>query len=428
MTRPLAIAAAGLGIVVLGGGARGVRAQAIDPACVASFDESLATASWDHAFWTGHFGRPLLARAPTAIARQERLPFRFYHFGRPDGAPLVMLMGHGQSMLSWDPLILARYAECFDVYIFDNLGIGRSAFRGGKTRVAQALAALDFDAMADWVVDAVNGIRTSHHCRRSANHCNIVGTAPYLLGWAMGGKVAGVAAERHPGAFADLLNLGGHIARSDDISEGNPLGPNPDAVALVGGDDLIVAARTAFFVNPAEWGTPAATAAITAALSFGARALPHIQDPSSAPGTAAPDQKAAQERATEASVNNLEAIGNRILVAYGTQDDYNFCYTGDLAASVCARSDRLAHSCTANGVSGCLWGLGPLDDYVGLPDSAYERLAAGITPEVCLRGFAGSHAFPGQSQRDALAAVVDFIDGNTSGPEWTCTAGALSAP
>jgi pimeloyl-ACP methyl ester carboxylesterase len=415
-------------LVLLFGGVHSARAEATEPACVASFDESLATASWDQAFWTAHFGRPLRARAQTAIARQERLPFRFYHFGQPDGAPIVMVMGHGQSMLSWDPLILARYAACFDVYMFDNLAVGRSAFRGSRARVAQALAGLDFNAMADFVGEAVDAIRASHHCRRAANHCNIVGTPPHLLGWAMGGKVAGVAAERHPAAFADLLNLGGFIARADDISEGHPLGPNPDAVALVGGDDLVVAARTAFFVNPAVWGSAAASAAIGAALEFGARVLPHINDPSSAAGVAAPDQKAAQELATEASVNTLEAIGNRILVAYGTQDDYDFCYTGELAASVCARSDRLAYPCTASGVSGCLWGLGPLDDYVGLPGSAYERLAAGITPEVCLRSFAGSHAFPGQSQRQVAAAVVDFVERNTSGPEWTCTAGALSAP
>lgn len=428
MARRLMMLGGTLLALLLGGGGRPARAQDPEPPCVASFDEGLGSATWDQALWTAHFGRPLRARASTAIDGQQRVPFHFYHFGRADGAPIVLLMGHGQSMLSWDPLILERYAQCFDVYIFDNLGIGRSAFRGSSQRQTAALAALSFTDMADWVAAAVEGIRGSSHCRRSGNHCNIIGTAPHLLGWAMGGKVAGVAAERHPGAFADLLNLGGHIGRSDDISEGHPLGPNPDAVAIVGGDDLIAAGLAAFTVSATEWGAAASSAAIGAAINFAARTLPHLNDPTSAKGKATTAQKAAQERATEASVNTLEAIGNRILVAYGTQDDYNFCYTGSLAASVCARSDRQGHACTANGASGCMWGLGPLDDYVGLPDSAYERLAAGVTPQVCLRGFPGAHAFPGQSQRAVAAAVVDFVDGVTDGVAWTCTTGALSAP
>jgi pimeloyl-ACP methyl ester carboxylesterase len=404
---------------------RGATAQSAEPACVAGFDESLASLDWNETNWRAHFGRPLKARATTTIAGQERMRLRFFHFGRADGAPLVLLMGHGQSMLSWDPLLLARYAACFDVYLIDHLGIGRSAFRGRPARVEAALQGLEFTQMADWVFDAVQAIRASAHCARERNRCNIVGRAPHLAGWAMGGKVAGVAAERHPDAFGDILNLGGNIGRSDDLSDDYPLGPNPDAAHLVESDDITLAGYTAFFVDGAVWGSAAASAAANALLSAGLRLLPHYN--ANPAGVATTAQKAEQARATAASVNQLEAIANRVLLAYGRQDDFNFCYTGELVPSVCARLDRQGYACEAAGVSGCRWGLAPLSDYFGTSHSAYERLAAGVSREVCLRSFEGAHGFPGQSQRAVLAAVVDFVNRDTSGDDWGCATGALAA-
>ena len=401
-------------------------AQVGTPACVGSFDESLANVDWTESVWASHFGRPRPARATTAIPDQQRMRFYFYHFGRPDGEPLVMLMGHGQSMLSWDPLILARYAACFDVYIFDHLGIGRSAFRGRGPREEAALTAMDFTQMADWVAQAVEGIRASTHCARASNHCNIIGTPPHLAGWAMGGKVAGVAAERHPGFFGDILNLGGNISRQDELGDDYPLGPNPDAAHLIESDNIALAGYTAFYVNPDVWGANAETAAIDALVAAGQRLLPHFN--ANPKGLATTEQKAEQARASALSVNQLEAIANRVLIAYGREDDYNFCYTGDLASAVCARADRQGYACTANALSGCLWGLSPLSSQFGTSHSAFERLTAGVTPEVCLHPFEGSHGFPGQSQRDVLEAVVEFVNHDTSGPDWTCGTGALAPP
>ena len=237
----------------------------------------------------------------------------------------------------------------------------------------------------------------------------------------MGGKVAGVAAERHPGAFADVLNLGGNIGRDDQITDDYPLGPNPDAAHLVESDDITVAGITAYYVKPEVWGSSLATAAINALVAAGTRTLPHFN--ATPQGLATREQKAEQARAASASVNTLEAIANRVLVAYGEEDDYNFCYTGDLVPSACARTDRQGYACTANGVDGCLWGLAPLSDYFGTPHSAYERLAAGVCEEVCLRPYTGAHGFPGQSQREVLIDVVNFIDRDTAG--WACAVGAL---
>ena len=97
------------------------------------------------------------------------------------GPSLVLIMGYGGTMQTWDPRFVNTLAMHNQVVIFDNAGIGDT----------QALPApLTIDAMADQTSALISALglgRTD------------------VLGWSMGGMIAQALAVRHPAQVRRLV-------------------------------------------------------------------------------------------------------------------------------------------------------------------------------------------------------------------------------
>jgi len=90
------------------------------------------------------------------------------------GPPLVLIMGYGGTMETWDPRFVDALARHYRVVIFDNAGLGST----------QPLPEpLTIDAMAD----QTSALISTLHLGR-----------PNILGWSMGGMIAQALAVRHP--------------------------------------------------------------------------------------------------------------------------------------------------------------------------------------------------------------------------------------
>lgn len=354
-------------------------ADAAEPACLATPGEFSEIRVWTPGRWSRLVGALRFAEARPAAAGPHR--FGYYRFGKPGGEPLVLLIGHGAVMLSWDPAMLADFARCFDVYMFDNLGIGRSRF---PDAARHRLATLTFEDMADFVAGAVGGIATLRDRR------------PHGLGWAMGAKVLFLAAERHPGRFGALVNAGGWISKPVGT------GPNPCAVERLDASNPWVIASTTFRVSPSQWGWGRALRAVRAQLGMMTRAsAAYLATWGDREAWPTPVERREQARASaSAYANDLGRIRNPVLVAYGRQDDRNFRFPGSPGAA-CARGAVAPARCSPG--RECWWGLGPRDDY----ERARDLL--GQAERVCLKGFEGAHGFPSQSRASFVPTVVDFV-------------------
>jgi pimeloyl-ACP methyl ester carboxylesterase len=97
------------------------------------------------------------------------------------GPPLVMVMGFGGTMSTWDPLLVDALAAHYRVVIFDNAGIGPTSSLTGT---------LSIDAMADQTSALITALRLGQ---------------PDVLGWSMGTMVAEALAVRHPGQVRRLV-------------------------------------------------------------------------------------------------------------------------------------------------------------------------------------------------------------------------------
>ena len=97
------------------------------------------------------------------------------------GPPLVMVMGYGGSMETWDPRLVNALAQRYRVVIFDNAGIGGTA----------ALPApLSIDAMANQTSALITALGLGR---------------PDVLGWSMGTMIAQALAVLHPGQVDRLV-------------------------------------------------------------------------------------------------------------------------------------------------------------------------------------------------------------------------------
>jgi len=97
------------------------------------------------------------------------------------GPPLVLVMGLGGSIDDWTPSFVADLASHFDVVVFDNAGVGRSAGPTGTLTVS---------AMADQTSALITTLGLGR---------------VDVLGWSMGGMVAQALAVRHPGQVAKII-------------------------------------------------------------------------------------------------------------------------------------------------------------------------------------------------------------------------------
>jgi pimeloyl-ACP methyl ester carboxylesterase len=91
-----------------------------------------------------------------------------------NGPPLVLIMGYGGTMETWDPRVVNALAQRYRVVIFDNAGLGET----------QALAApLSIDAMANQTSALITALGLGR---------------PDVLGWSMGTMIAQALAVLHP--------------------------------------------------------------------------------------------------------------------------------------------------------------------------------------------------------------------------------------
>ncbi len=119
-----------------------------------------------------------------------------------DGPPLLLVNGYAATGGDWDPQLLQRLAETFELIAPDNRGMGRSALGDP--------AGLAIDGMAhdlELLLDALG-----------------VERAP-VVGWSMGGFVAQQLALRAPARVERLVLL------STDPGGATAVAPEPEAWA-----------------------------------------------------------------------------------------------------------------------------------------------------------------------------------------------------
>jgi pimeloyl-ACP methyl ester carboxylesterase len=125
----------------------------------------------------GASSAPLPAPGQPGYTSVEQLAFRT--FG--SGPPLLLVMGQDGSMTWWDPSFLSLLAQHYQVTIFDLPGIGYSA---------PPASPLTLDLMADDTAGLIQSLGLQR---------------PTVLGWGLGGAVAVLLAERHPGSLGSLV-------------------------------------------------------------------------------------------------------------------------------------------------------------------------------------------------------------------------------
>ena len=143
--------------------------------------------------------------APTKAVKVGKQKVGYRSFG--SGPPVVMVMGLGGTMGSWDPTVLDSIAAAgHRVVVFDNEGVGRSTARKGLLTIRR---------MADTTAGLIKRLRI-----RRAD----------VVGWSMGGMIAQSLAVRHP----RLVRRLGLLATAP--GDGKGTAPRPDALrALTGG-------------------------------------------------------------------------------------------------------------------------------------------------------------------------------------------------
>jgi pimeloyl-ACP methyl ester carboxylesterase len=190
--------------------------------------------------------------APTKVAKIGKQKVAYRSFG--SGRPLVMVMGLGGTMGSWDPTFLdALAAGGHRIVLLDNEGVGRTTRLSGKLTIRR---------MGDTVAGLIARLKLKR---------------PDVAGWSMGGMIAQSFAVRHPRSLRKLVLM----ATAPGDGKGVP--PTPAALkALTAPSDLTAvlglifpaeqsAARDAYIANiikrqPFEGVAPAAqTAKQTAA-------------------------------------------------------------------------------------------------------------------------------------------------------------------
>jgi pimeloyl-ACP methyl ester carboxylesterase len=98
-----------------------------------------------------------------------------------DGPPLVLIMGFGGTMSTWDPAFVDALAQRYRVVIFDNAGIGQTAGFPGT---------LSIDDMANQTSALITALGLGR---------------PYVLGWSMGTMIAQALAVLHPAQVRALV-------------------------------------------------------------------------------------------------------------------------------------------------------------------------------------------------------------------------------
>src|SRR3954469_3920810 len=120
--------------------------------------------------------------APTKVAKVGKQKVGYRSFG--SGRPLVMVMGLGGTMGSWDPTFLdALAAGGHRIVLLDNEGVGRTTSLPGRLTIRR---------MGDTTAGLIKRLKLKR---------------PDVAGWSMGGMIAQSRAVRHPKSLRRLVLL-----------------------------------------------------------------------------------------------------------------------------------------------------------------------------------------------------------------------------
>jgi pimeloyl-ACP methyl ester carboxylesterase len=120
-----------------------------------------------------------VASAPVRVAQTSMGAVDYRVVG--SGPPLVLIMGYGGTMETWDRRFVDTLAERYRVVIFDNAGLGHTA---------AVTSPLTIDAMANQTSALISALRLGR---------------PAVLGWSMGSMIAQALAVLHPAQMSKLV-------------------------------------------------------------------------------------------------------------------------------------------------------------------------------------------------------------------------------
>jgi pimeloyl-ACP methyl ester carboxylesterase len=103
-----------------------------------------------------------------------------------NGYPLVMIMGYGNTMRLWDPVLIRSLSSYYKLIIFDNRGMG-------NTETGQR--PFSIEQFADDTAGLMGALDIPQ---------------AHVLGWSMGGLIAEEVALRHPGRVNKLILYAAH--------------------------------------------------------------------------------------------------------------------------------------------------------------------------------------------------------------------------
>src|SRR4051812_35354539 len=137
--------------------------------------------------------------APTKVVKIGKQKVAYRTFG--SGRPLVMIMGLGGTMGSWDPTFLdALAAGGHRIVLLDNESVGRTTRLPGTLTIRR---------MGDTTAGLIKRLRLKR---------------PDVAGWSMGGFIAQSLAVRHPQSVRRLVLM----AAAPGDGKGAP--PTPEAL------------------------------------------------------------------------------------------------------------------------------------------------------------------------------------------------------
>ena len=160
------------------------------PATVQAFADA-AVAKAEHGTTAPVPGAVSITSAPvrTVATRLGTVAYRAVG----SGPPLVLVMGYGGTMETWDPRLVNALAQRYRVVIFDNAGLGGTA----------ALPApLSIDAMANQTSALITALGLHR---------------PDVLGWSMGTMIAQALAVLHPDQVNRLVLSAGYPANGTAV-------------------------------------------------------------------------------------------------------------------------------------------------------------------------------------------------------------------
>jgi pimeloyl-ACP methyl ester carboxylesterase len=228
--------------------------------------------------------------APVRIARTTLGAVGYRVVGH--GPPLVMIMGYGGTMETWDPRFVDTLARRFRVVIFDNAGIG-------PTRPLRS--PLTIDEMADQASALITALGL---------------TRPDVLGYSMGGMIAQALAVLHPSQVRGL------VLCATFPGTGTVIPPQSEINALTSGNaalasaalyppNQMMAADAATAGGAAYPAAASASAAVIAAQGQAALAWFHGTDPAGQHTS----QIAARTLVADGSDDQLDAVANDRTIA-----------------------------------------------------------------------------------------------------------------